>query len=142
MREPALLLARRMLIHHEGFSAFPYNCPSGKITIGYGRNLEDRGISKAEALKMLEDDIMHFHNKLENNFDFYFLLSENRKSVLINMCFNLGWKGFNQFKRMLAALENEDYLSAADEMLDSLWASQVKDRAEELAEMMRSNKAK
>ena len=37
---------------------------------------------------------------------------------------------------MLAALEAGDYKTAAKEMLDSVWARQVKSRAKKLAQIM------
>ena len=39
---------------------------------------------------------------------------------------------------MWEALSGQDYNKAADEMLDSKWAKQTKNRAEFLAEIMRS----
>jgi len=33
------------IIEHEGLKLKPYHCPAGKLTIGVGRNLEDKGIS-------------------------------------------------------------------------------------------------
>ena len=38
---------------HEGLRLFPYKCSVGKLTIGYGRNIEDTGISKEEAETLL-----------------------------------------------------------------------------------------
>ena len=45
------------LIKHEGLRKKVYTCPAGKLTIGVGRNLEDRGITEEEALLMLDNDI-------------------------------------------------------------------------------------
>jgi hypothetical protein len=42
------------LIEHEGIRLKPYLCPSGKLTIGVCRNLEDRGITEKEAVMLLE----------------------------------------------------------------------------------------
>ena len=64
-------------------------------------------------------------------------LNENRRRVLMNMIFNLGLPKLLGFKKMLKAIENDDYDGAADEMLDSRWAKQVKGRAVELADIMR-----
>ena len=46
------------LKRHEGTvknngAHMPYKCPSDKLTIGYGRNIEDRGISDDETEKAL-----------------------------------------------------------------------------------------
>lgn len=46
-----------MLRLHEGEKLLPYKCTAGKLTIGVGRNLEARGISKDESDLMLRNDI-------------------------------------------------------------------------------------
>ena len=46
-----------MLKRHEGLRLKPYQDTIGKLTIGYGRNLDDRGISKEEAEYLLRNDI-------------------------------------------------------------------------------------
>jgi lysozyme len=53
------------------------------------------------------------------------------------MDFNLGITRLLKFVKMLEALEQHDYDTAAEEMLGSLWASQVGNRAIELSEMMK-----
>ena len=63
--------------------------------------------------------------------------SEVRKVVLVDMCYNLGINRFLGFKKMLAAVKEGNYDTAADEMLNSKWATQVKGRAVELAQLMR-----
>jgi len=63
---------------------------------------------------------------------------EDVQLVLTNMAFNLGHSRLGGFKRMLAALEERNYKRAAIEMLDSVWAKQVKRRANELATIMES----
>jgi len=45
------------LEHHEGLRLKPYKDSVGKLTIGIGRNLDDVGISKSEALLLLQNDI-------------------------------------------------------------------------------------
>lgn len=40
------------LIRHEGVRLTPYQCPAGAWTIGIGRNLESKGLSLEEALKL------------------------------------------------------------------------------------------
>ena len=41
---------REDLIADEGIRLKPYLCPAGKTTIGVGRNLDDVGITEAEAM--------------------------------------------------------------------------------------------
>ena len=127
----------RLLITHEGLRLKPYRDTRGKLTIGVGRNLDDVGITEEEALYLLKNDIKRVLDFLKERLPYWNGLTETRKMALVDMCFNLGPGGFLSFKRMLRALEREDYERAAREMLDSRWARQVGRRAEELAEMMR-----
>ena len=133
--------AADLIKKHEGLRLKPYHCSAGKLTIGYGRNLEDNGISLSEAEQMLYDDIQNcyadcVHLACWNN------LNEARQAVLLDMCYNLGFAGLKKFKKMLEALEVSAYHRAALEMLDSQWARQVKGRATELAQIMEKGELK
>jgi len=59
-------------------------------------------------------------------------LSDDRMRVMANMCFNLGYPRLSKFKKFLAAMQEEDWETAAEEMMDSKWATQVGDRAKRL----------
>lgn len=126
-----------MLIRHEGIELKPYRCPAGKLTIGVGRNIEDVGITRGEAVDLLRNDIARVEKELMQ-FHWYSNLNKVRRNAMIDMCFNLGISRFKKFEKMLAALEFHNYGLAAKEMLDSRWAEQVGDRAQELAEMIRT----
>ncbi len=129
---------KEQLMRHEGLRLKPYRCPAGKLTIGYGRNLDDRGISTREAEFMLTSDILECEAQLTQAIPrTYYALNDARKSVLVNMCFNLGIKGLLGFKNTLALIAAGDYERAANGMLASKWARQVGKRAIELAEQMR-----
>ena len=65
-------------------------------------------------------------------------MDDNRKRALVNMAFNLGLSRLRSFKRMLKALAEEDFETAAAEALNSRWAEQVGDRAARLATLIRS----
>ncbi len=125
------------LILHEGLKLKPYRCPAGYLTIGVGRNLETKGLSRDEALFLLRNDIQECVEDLER-YPWFAQLDPVRRKVIIDMRFNLGPNRFRQFQRMLAALERQAYEEAAKEMLDSKWAQQVKTRAQRLVEMMRT----
>ena len=153
------------LILHEGLRLEVYKCPAGYWTVGVGRNLEgkpltkgeqeyilgcsglepdqviailkQRGISEDEALFLLANDIDDAIADLQN-FDWFEDLDPVRKKVLIDMRYNLGPTRFRQFKRMIAALAAGDYKAAAAEMVDSKWYRQVKTRGVRLAQMMRT----
>ena len=124
------------IILHEGLELTPYKCTAGYLTIGVGRNLDDRGITEDEARFLCENDIEIVERELVRKFPFVVGLSEVRIRVLLDMAFNLGIPRLSAFSNMWGALEDGDYKKAAMEMLDSRWASQVKRRAYKLAQMM------
>lgn len=128
---------KAQLKRHEGLRLKPYKCSAGKLTIGYGRNLEDVGISEREAEYLLERDIDKAVADLSRAFDWFGRLDSVRQDVVINMTFNIGLTRLFGFRRMIAALDRGDFNSAADEMLDSKWARQVKGRAKELSRQMK-----
>tara|TARA_R110000803_G_scaffold25640_1_gene61270 strand:+ start:870 stop:1289 length:420 start_codon:yes stop_codon:yes gene_type:complete len=126
---------------HEGIKLKPYLCSEKKITIGYGRNLSDVGISVSEAEEFLRSDILLATKSLLNSFPWMAKLNDARASVCINMTFNLGLRGFKKFVKTISAIESHDFDLAAFEMMDSKWAQQVgESRATELAEQMRTGK--
>lgn len=121
---------------HEGLRLKPYKCSAGKLTIGIGRNLEDVGITEDEARYLFKNDIKRCLDEVYANIPAAKGLDLPRLGVLVNMCFNLGINRLLGFRNMLSALEDGDYRTTADEMLDSKWASQVGNRAKELSQQM------
>ena len=104
---------------------------------GVGRNLEDRGITKAEALYLLENDIERCRREARD-FAWFRTLDSVRQDVVISMIFNLGLAGFKKFRNAIMAIQAGKYELASKELLDSLWAKQVGSRAIQLAHMMRT----
>ena len=132
---------KAQLVRHESLRLKPYRCTAGKLTIGIGRNLDDCGITESEAYIMLINDIMNCEKQLQAKIpDIYNGLDEVRKSVLLNMCFNLGISGLLGFKNTLEFIKVGDWERAANNMLVSRWAKQVGRRAIELSELMRKGK--
>ena len=127
-----------LLIRHEGLRLHPYTDTVGKLTIGIGRNLIDRGITKGEALIMLEHDIADFTKQLSERLYWFDTQPENVKLVLVNMCFNLGLAGLLTFHNTLEHIKQGQYELAAKEMLLSKWARQVGNRAIELSEILKN----
>ena len=138
MSLPPISHLRNLIVAQEGFSQFPYLDTDGVMTIGYGRNLVDRGISAPEALYLLDQDIFYFQQKLRDNLECFDDLNEARQIALISMCFNLGVNGFLKFDKMIRALDRGRYDVAASEMLESKWAAQVGKRATDLARIIES----
>jgi lysozyme len=128
------------LILHEGLCLKPYRDTVGKLTIGVGRNLDDKGISQREALLLLQEDLVDVETGLRHVLPWFARLSRIQQRVLIDMAFNLGITGLLKFKATLAAIEAGEYDRAANHMLTSKWARQVKGRAHRLAAMMREGK--
>ena len=126
------------LIRHEGLKLKPYKCTAGKLTIGVGRNLDDVGISKGEALHLLSQDILTAREELVRAFPWTMELDDVRFQTLINMAFNLGISRLSQFTKTMSLIRDGQYDVAATEMLDSRWAKQVGNRAIELSEQMRT----
>ena len=127
----------REVASDEGFMPIPYRCTSGKLSIGYGTNIQD-GITREEALLLMRHRLGKVVDALESRLPFWAKLTDDRRRVLANMGYQLGVGGLMGFKRMLAALERGDYEAAAAEMLDSKWAKRdTPARAGRLAERMR-----
>ena len=126
------------LIRHEGLCLFPYVDTVGKWTIGVGRNLTDRGISRATADQMLNEDIDLAIKDLVGKYPWFPGLDPVRQSVLVNMTFNLGLTRLGAFTQTLGAIERGDYFRASELMLLSTWAAQVGSRATRLSRQMRS----
>lgn len=128
---------RQQLIRHEGYRLLPYVDTAGKVTIGVGRNLTDRGISDAEVRYLLDNDITIAINALVV-FPWFPDLDQIRQRVFVDLCFNMGLPRLRTFRRMLAAAERRDWGTAARELLESAYASQVGSRASTLATMLRT----
>lgn len=129
---------KQQLVRHEGYRHKPYRDTVGKLSIGIGRNLDDEGVSDDEIDLMYQNDVRSHVKDLTDHLGWWTSLDDVRSTVLANMCFNMGITRLLGFQKMLTALQSGDYTKAADEMLSSEWANQVKARALELAEMMRS----
>jgi lysozyme len=116
----------------------PYQDSAGKLTIGYGRNLDDNGISEKEAEILLEHDLAAASQDIVSVFPEFETYSESRKTALADMMFNLGRPRLLGFTNMISAVKSGDWKLAGAEMLDSRWATQVGPRARKLAESVRT----
>lgn len=114
-----------------------YTDTVGKVSGGIGRNLTDKGFRDNEIDLMYHNDIAETEAWLDRNLSWWSSLDPVRQRVMMNMAFNMQGKLLG-FRKFLAAAQRGDWNGAATEMLDSLWARQVGDRAKRLASMMRS----
>ncbi|HEX9879647.1 MAG TPA: hypothetical protein VGB25_05595 [Candidatus Binatia bacterium] len=72
---------QEMLIRHEGLRLKPYRGTVGKLTIGVGRNLDDAGITRDEALALLRHDIDRVRKEVSAAFPWFGGLNPVRKDV-------------------------------------------------------------
>ena len=134
--DPTLI---RLIEDHEGRRSHIYTDTVGKLTIGVGRNLTDRGLSDDEIDYLLANDIKIAKGICIDLFgDAVFRqASAMRQHALISMAFNMGKPRLGDFVKMIAAIKAGDWDRAVDEALNSRWASQTGRRAVEIANMLR-----
>lgn len=121
----------------EGVRSKPYRDTVGKLTVGVGRNLDDRGLSPDEIDYLLMNDVKLVEAELDRSLPWWRKMTDARQEVLANMCFNLGISRLLGFKNTLAYMAAGRYDAAAEGMKESLWYRQVGDRAARLVKMMR-----
>lgn len=124
--------------------AISYIDTAGNLTGGIGHLLtpeekkkypEGANIPQEVVNKWFEVDI----DEADKDADRFFKTpNPELKAILINMAFNLGLTKLNEFKKMKAALEAEDFKEAAAQMKDSKWFDQVGVRAKRLVARMKA----
>lgn len=116
----------------EGFKGTVYKCTEGFDTIGFGTRLP---LSKEESELILEYRLKIMKSQLTGylyNLD----IKQEAWDILFNMAYQLGVRGVLNFKKMIKALEKQDYKTAAKEGLDSLWHKQTPNRAKRLMDRL------
>lgn len=131
-----------MIKRHEGLRLKPYKCTAGKLTIGYGRNLEAKGITRDEAEAMLTKDLQDAERDAREYAGVYWIsLNEARRAVLVDMSFAMGLAGLKAWKGLLRALAKGDYMLCAESLRSSKWyRGPAVARVEELAKIMETGK--
>lgn len=126
-----------LLINHEGLRLKPYRCSAGKLTIGVGHNLDANGITQAQAMSILADDIEVCWNDLQQNLPWFMDLDSVRRDALLDLCFNMGITTLLTFKNTLAAMAKKDWVNVVAGLRNSKWAKQVQpSRVEHICHMM------
>lgn len=131
---------RELITLHEGRVPYAYEDSLGYLTIGIGHLIDQRkGGRLPDAIidALFEHDLHEHANLLFALLPWAKDLDPVRQAVLIDMHFNMG-RNLLGFKETLRHLEAGHWDAAADAMLDSKWAQQVKDRAQRLAKMIRT----
>ena len=127
------------LMLDEGYKQEIYADPLGHLTFGVGhlvtKNDEEHGkevgtpVTKERIEECLQQDIKIVFNELDLNEPWWRSLDSNRQRVIANMCFNLGYPRLKKFKKFIYAMQISQWEKAAEEMMDSKWATQVGERA-------------
>lgn len=126
----------------EGWRPQPYRDHLGFLTIGYGFLIDPE---KSVALPRVVGEHWLLYeaakkvDQLEKLWEPFKHQPEEVQRALGNMCYNLGVGGVLKFKHMLAALEEGDRETAAEEALDSKWAKQVPMRAKRVTDLIRGS---
>lgn len=123
---------------HEGWRSKPYRCSAGKLTIGYGTNIEK--INKKEGELLLQSRLKDIFDYALPQLPEYETLNDTRKLVYLDMLYNLGFKTFKGFKNMRKAVQEGNWHGAANEIENSKYYKQVGLRGKENAELMRFGK--
>lgn len=143
--------------HWEGRRNKTYIDTMGHPTVGIGFNLGADGAQDAvEALGLNYDQVRAgtqiltdaqvdtlFEQSVNKaiadartvvpNFD---TIPADKQIVIVDMIFNLGVAGFSTFRNTIAAINNQDWITAARQMQQSLWYKQVGDRAKADCDLM------
>ena len=126
---------KRDITRREGLRLHVYDDHLGNPTIGVGRLLS-RGISETTAMQMLEEDIDIVLNELKQKLPWFHEMPEVVQECLVDLGFNLGVPRLMQFQLTLGFLQAHKWQEAAEELLRSRYATQVPNRANEIAEMI------
>ena len=130
---------------HEGFRDTVYRDTLNKRTVGYGHLcVEDHWEDGKKYDKEYLEDILEkdLQSAIDQAHDMCqgMEISDDAKSIICEMIFQLGGNGVSKFKNMWKALKEDppNYFEAHVQMLDSRWAKQTPNRAHEMAEQMQN----
>jgi lysozyme len=120
-----LALLEVRLAREEGRRQFPYVDSVGKLSIGVGHNLTDKGLPEAIIDALLVYDIAEAEADLDRDVPWWHELDDVRAAALADLCFNLGITALLTFKETLALIHAGDWPAVADHLRASLWYRQV-----------------
>jgi lysozyme len=137
-----------ILRFEEGVRDFAYDdvngkvvkAPVGNLSIGVGHNLQAKGISIAIINAILESDITDAWADVQIIYGDKNLaaIDEVRRSALVTLAFQLGFRRLREFTRMNSAIGQGDWSTAADELMASLLANQCTERTKRTSTLLRS----
>jgi lysozyme len=135
---------KNMIKRHEGVRYKAYKDSLGLWTIGVGHLIGDgksqgpyegKTLTEGEVDALFEEDFAH-HYAIAQGTPGWQLANETGKGAMIDLAFNMG-KWWTKWPKTSKLLGEGEFESAADEMLDSKWAKQVKGRAITVTDMIR-----
>ena len=95
-------------------------------------------VSEDRVNAVFESDVQKFVSESKKVFPNLDDLPEEAQQVIVNMCFNMGAPRLSKFKKFIAAVNDGNWSTAAVEMMDSRWATQVGKRAERLRDRVQA----
>jgi GH24 family phage-related lysozyme (muramidase) len=141
-------ILKEELIVDEGIEYEIYKDHLGFPTFGIGHLITKRDPEYNQPIGTPVDEFRitdAFIEDVENAIDDAYVLYNNFtdfpeevQHIIINMLFNMGYTRLSKFKKMKKAVKAGNWQKAADEMYDSVWATQVPNRANRLIERMRN----
>ena len=139
---------REQLKIDEGVKYEVYKDHLGYPTFGIGHLVvegdEEHGkpvgtpVSEDRVNAVFESDVQKFVSESKKVFPNLDDLPEEAQQVIVNICFNMGAPRLSKFKKFIAAVNDGNWSTAAVEMMDSRWATQVGKRAERLRDRVQA----
>lgn len=130
----------------EGCKLDVYLCSEGHPTVGIGHKIRKNdeenelqigdAINSARCEALFTQDVAIACRDCAELFSGFGALPGDVKRVIINMAFQLGRPRLALFEKFRAAIQRQDFLAAAAEMLDSRWARQTPERVARLHQRM------
>ncbi|MDR3562347.1 MAG: glycoside hydrolase family protein [Negativicutes bacterium] len=127
----------RLVVYDDatGKTIGPGSIVKGHPTIAYGRALDVNGLTPAEADYLLANDVAATRAKL-SKVGWWLDLDAPRQNAIVCMAFQLGVAGMLSFRKMIAAIQKQDWAIAGQEALASGWAEETPKRAQFVAHVL------
>ena len=129
----------------EGVMYETYRCSLGHLTGGIGHLITEwdedmysgpvgTKIPHEQVDKWFNMDITRTIEDCKIIFTTFDSLPQDAQLVIANMCFQLGRPRLSKFKKFIAAVNDENWMLAGEEMQHSRWYKQTTNRADRLIE--------
>ena len=130
---------RNLLLYHEGYNRKLRKNSFGRLIIGVGYDIEERGLPGDIIKELFHRDVTRIWRECKEQFPWWDQLSAIRQEVLLDMCYCLGIEKLSKLHKLLNAVAQKDYEEAARCILDSEFARRFRTRAYDLAQAIRTN---